>query len=109
MTTKQNFDGVRWTTRVDLAALNATETVVLPSNSEATLAIKPGASGSVKVEFSASSVADVHAGNGLFLPAEGLGAGGVVNSAVIEALLSPLTAIRFTQTAGAGARVEVVQ
>lgn len=117
MTAKIAYSGSRWTARLDLAAGEA-ELLVLPEAGPFTLAIQPpsGAGADVLVEFSCSSIADIEAGQGLFVPAVGLGDAdgtevggpGYVNSPVLDYVPSTLTAVRLTASM-AGARVEIAQ
>jgi hypothetical protein len=107
MTTKTSFDGVRWNCRIDPVA-NVAETLNLPSTAFTTLAVKVPLGGTVKIEFSASSVQDIEEGQGFFSAANGLAAGGVVTANLVDSLDGPVTAIRVTASADGG-RVELVQ
>lgn len=118
MSLKTIHDGARRLTRFDSTAEQAQAIHVLAWPGPFTIAINPppGAGADVLVEFSCSSLADLEAGQGLFVPAVGLGeadgsdAGGPgrVNSAVLDYVPSTLTAVRLTASAP-GARVEIAQ
>jgi hypothetical protein len=94
------------TTRVDLNSGHS-EVVRLEAD-HATIAIQPGLAGSVTVAFTGSNGGDIDAGDALWVPAAGLGAGGMVTELTMDVIPSALTAIRITAT-GAAARVEVTQ
>lgn len=101
-------DGARWLARIDPAEAGVQHTYELPIAGPATIAILPPAAGTVLVEFSCSSTADLEAGTALFIPAEGLAEGGSVAQPTIDSIPSTVTAIRLTASA-AGGRVEIAQ
>lgn len=107
MNTQPNFDGVRWTARADLTS-GVAQTILCASAEFLTIGITVPAGGSVWVETSASSTAHVAAGTAKFYRAEGLGAGGVVTSSMLDVIDGPITAVRATAT-GAGACIETLQ
>ena len=91
----------------------------MPTNGPGTIAVGPGAGGTVLVEFTNSfppvDEADVLWSDALFVPAEGFGAGvitaptgGLVTGLAMDTIPSAITAMRVTASA-AGARVEVAQ
>lgn len=109
MNTGFHFDGTRWTCRLNLDATNGlTATERLPQAGEASIVVSPPSGGTCTVELSCSSTADLVAGNGLFVLAEGLGPAGVVSALTIDTIPSTITAIRVTASAP-GARVEIAQ
>lgn len=118
MTEKITRDGARRLVRFDSTAEQTQIVHVLAWPGPFTIAINPppGAGADVLVEFSCSSLADLEAGQGLFVPAVGLGeadgsdAGGpgYVNTPVLDYVPSTLTAVRLTASM-AGARVEIAQ
>lgn len=103
---KTYLTGVVRTKRVDLAA-GETETVLLDAD-KATIAVAPGAGGTVLVEFTGSAGEHIAAGDALWNPAQGLAAGGVVSATLLDTIPSALTAVRVTAV-GAPGRVEVTQ
>lgn len=103
---KTYLTGVVRTKRVDLAD-GETEVVLLDAD-KATIAVAPGAGGTVSVEFTGSAGEHIAAGEALWNAAAGLGAGGVVSAPVLDVIPSTLTALRVTAQ-GAPARLEVTQ
>jgi hypothetical protein len=103
---KTYLTGVVRTKRVDLAD-GQTEVVLLDAD-KATIAVAPGAGGTITVDFTGSAGEHIAAGDALWNAAAGLGAGGVVSASVLDTIPSALTAVRVTAQ-GATGRVEVTQ
>lgn len=102
---KTKLTGGTRTTRFDLIA---GEAEVCPIDAEnATIALRPGA-GTVKVEFTVSSGDDLDLDDAMWVPAEGLGAGGIVSSLYMDGIPTAITAVKLTASVN-GARVEIAR
>lgn len=100
------YDGSRWTCRIDITD-GSMYIAHMPRDEGASIAVYPADGGSVQVFFSASSIADLNAGDHRVAPARGLGPAGTVTEPTIDSIPTTVTAVVVIGTPGS--RVEIAQ
>lgn len=102
------YDGARFTLRAESVSAGDVAILRMPQAGLATIVVAPTTSSTITIECTASSPARVNAGTALWVPNEGLAAGGVCQQKLMDTISSTVTAIRATFS-GAGGAVEISQ